>query len=63
MSWLLKIRLGVAAVGIVVWAWAIKVDDPRLRLTGIVLLAISLLLRWFGPRRRGAESAVDAPKD
>jgi hypothetical protein len=52
MSWLLKIRIAVAAIGIVVWAWAVKVDDPRLRLTGIVLLAVSLLLRWFGPRRQ-----------
>ena len=51
MSWLVRIRLGVAAIGIFVWAWAIRVDDPRLRLTGIVLLAIALLLRWFGPRR------------
>ena len=55
MSWLLRIRLGVAAIGIFVWAWAIKVDDPRLRLTGIVLLAIALLLRWFGPRRQASE--------
>lgn len=52
MSWLLKARIAVAVMGIVVWAYAVKVEDPRLRLTGIVLLAVSLLLRWFGPRRQ-----------
>ena len=52
MTWLMRIRLGIAFIAIVVWAWAIKVEDPRLRLTGIVLLAVSLLLRWFGPRRQ-----------
>ena len=52
MTWLMRIRLGIAFIAIVVWAWAIKVDDPRLRLTGIVLLAVSLLLRWFAPRRQ-----------
>ncbi|HET9454088.1 MAG TPA: hypothetical protein VFO66_07395 [Gemmatimonadaceae bacterium] len=50
MSWLLKIRIAVAAIGIVVWAWAVKVDDPRLRLTGIVMLAVSLALRFLGRR-------------
>ena len=57
MSWLVKVRLAIAAIGVVVWAWAFKVDDPRLRLTGIVLLAISLLLRWFGPRRNSEPPA------
>ena len=50
MSWLLKIRIAVAAIGIVVWAWAVKVDDPRLRLTGIIMLAVSLALRFLGRR-------------
>lgn len=52
MTWLLKVRIAVAVMGIVVWAYAVKADDPRLRLAGIVLLAVSLLLRWFGPRRQ-----------
>jgi hypothetical protein len=63
MNWLLKIRLAVATIGIVVWAWAIKVDDPRLRLIGIVLLAVSLLLRWFGPRRQNPEAPAGTSTD
>ena len=48
MSWLLKLRLGLAAVAIIVWGYAIKVDDPRLRLAGIVILAVVLALRFVG---------------
>jgi hypothetical protein len=49
---LMTVRLAVAVMGIVVWAYAIKVDDARLRLAGIVMLAVSLALRFLGRRRR-----------
>lgn len=52
MTWLMQARLAVAAIGVVVWAYAIKVDDPRLRLTGIIMLAVALALRFFGRRAR-----------
>ena len=51
MSWLLKIRLALAAMGIVVWAYALRADDARLRLAGIIMLAASLALRFLGRRR------------
>lgn len=51
MTWLLKIRIGLAIVGIVIWGYAIRVDDAELRLAGIVMLAVSLVLR-FASRRR-----------
>jgi len=59
MSWLLKIRVGLAVIGIVVWGYAVRVDDPQLRLIGIVMLAVSLVLR-FADRRRppGGHSAT-----
>jgi hypothetical protein len=52
------IRLGVAVLALLVWGYGYSVDDERLRLAGIVLLAVSLLLRFAGPRspRRGHES-------
>lgn len=50
MSWLLKARIGIAAMAIVVWAYALRVDDARLRLAGIVMLAVALALRFFGRR-------------
>jgi len=43
-------RLVIAALSVVVWGFGYRVDDSRIRLVGIVGLAISLLLR-FVPRR------------
>lgn len=51
MTRIMQARLAIAFMGIVVWAYAIKVDDPRLRLTGIIFLAVSLALRFVGRRR------------
>lgn len=58
MTWLMKLRLGLAAAAIVVWGYAIKVDDPRLRMAGIVLLMIVLALRFIGRGKpRGGTAA------
>ncbi len=51
MSWLLRIRLALAAIGIVVWAYAVRVGDRRLSLIGIIMLSLSLALRFLRPRR------------
>ena len=55
MSPLVQVRLAVAIIAIVLWAYGYTVDDDRIRLGGIILLAVSLLLRFAGPRtpRRG----------
>jgi hypothetical protein len=47
---LLLARTVLAAIGVVVWGYGYRVDDPNLRLAGIAVLAISLLLR-FVPKR------------
>ena len=47
---LLLARIMLAALGVVVWGYGLRVDDSRIRLVGIVGLAISLVLR-FVPRR------------
>jgi hypothetical protein len=49
----MRIRLALAAIGIVIWGYAVAVDHANLRLVGIVLLAASLILRFAGPRRPG----------
>jgi hypothetical protein len=59
MTWVMKLRLAVAAIAIVVWGYAYKVDDERLRLAGIVLLAIALFLRFADRKRR--EDDAPAP--
>lgn len=51
MSGITGVRLAVAALAIAVWGYGYSVNDERITLAGIVLLAIALLLRFFGPRR------------
>jgi hypothetical protein len=59
MSRLMQVRLVFAVIGIVVWGYAVAADNARLRLVGIVLLALSLVLRFF--TRRNPPAANDEP--
>jgi hypothetical protein len=43
-------RAALAGVGIVVWAYGVRIDDATIRLVGIAFLIVALLLR-FVPRR------------
>lgn len=52
MSRLMQVRIVFACIGVVVWFYAYAVDNANLRLVGIILLALSLLLR-FAPGGRG----------
>ena len=55
MNRVTQLRLAIALVGVVVWGYGYSVEDRRITLAGIILLAISLMLRFAGPRpsRRG----------
>jgi hypothetical protein len=48
MTWA---RFALAVVGILVWGYGYRVDDPMIRWIGIAFLAVAVLLR-FVPRRR-----------
>jgi hypothetical protein len=54
----LQVRLALAIIGIIVWGYAVFVDDARLRLVGIVLLAASLILRLVPKRYRGEDTTT-----
>ena len=43
-------RLAIAAVGVVVWAYGYQSDNNTVRWVGIALLAVAVLMR-FAPRR------------
>ena len=43
-------RTVLAAIGVVVWGYGYRVDDARVRLAAIGILALALLLR-FVPKR------------
>ncbi len=45
------IQLALLAIGLVVWGYGQRIDDPSLRLIGIAFFALTILLRFF--RRSG----------
>jgi hypothetical protein len=51
MTTLIWIRLAVAAIGFVVWAYGYRVDDPMVRWIGIAFLAVAVLLRFVPSKR------------
>ena len=55
MTRLLLARTVLTVLGVVVWGYGYRVNDARVRLAGIAILAVSLLLRlvptrWFGEK-------------
>lgn len=56
-------KLALAVIGVVVWGWAVRVDDARLRLIGIAFMAAAVLLRFLKPGgpRRGPRREGDSP--
>jgi hypothetical protein len=50
MTTLTWVRFGVAVIGIAVWAYGFRVDDPRIRWVGIACLAVAVLLRFWARR-------------
>jgi hypothetical protein len=48
---LLQARLALALIGVFIFGYGVRVDDPRVRWVGIGCLAFSLLLRWLPARR------------
>jgi hypothetical protein len=53
MRRLILARTVLAAIGVLVWGYGYRVDDPNVRLAGIAILAVSLLLRWVPARWLG----------
>ena len=50
MRTLLWVRMALALIGVVVWGWGYRTDDPQIRLAGMAILLVTLLLR-FVPKR------------
>lgn len=59
MNPFLRVRLALAIIGLIVWGYGLLEDEATVRLVGIVVLALSLVLRFI-PRRfqRGEDKAV-----
>jgi hypothetical protein len=50
MKRLLLVRTALGLIGVAVWGWGYRTDDAQIRLVGIIILAVTLLLR-FVPKR------------
>ena len=55
---LLRIRLAIALVGAGVWFTAVRLDDERGRVVGMVILAVAVLLRFVPKRYHGPDDDV-----
>ena len=51
MSAITSIKLALVAVGILVWAYGVRVDDRTITWIGIAFLVAAFLLRFLGRRR------------
>jgi chromate transport protein ChrA len=50
MTRVLITRIVVTLIGVAVWGYGQRTEQPQVRLAGIVILAVALLLR-FAPKR------------
>ncbi|HEU4988339.1 MAG: hypothetical protein KGL93_02235 [Gemmatimonadota bacterium] len=64
MNRLALVKLGLGAIGVVVWGYGARTDDPRVRLAGMIVLGIAVALRLL-PRavRDRLEGRHRAPAD
>jgi hypothetical protein len=60
VSGLTQVKLGLAAIGLILWGYGYRVDDARLRLIGIGFLAAAAILRFVkrGPPPRDGTPAT-----
>jgi hypothetical protein len=47
---LTSVKVALAVVGLVVWGYGVRVDDPVLRWVGVALFAGAVLLRFLSRR-------------
>ena len=53
MRRLLLARTVLLAIGVIVWGYGYRVDDPNVRVAAIGILAVALLLRFVPGRWTG----------
>jgi hypothetical protein len=59
MTRLTQLKLGLATVGLILWAYGYRTDDPRMRWFGIGFLAVAAMLR-FARRRQSDDTPPSA---
>ena len=54
----MQARIALAIIGLLVWGYGAATDAANYRLVGIILLALSLILRFVGRHPRPSDPAV-----
>jgi hypothetical protein len=59
------VKLVVAAGGVLVWGYGARIDDERIRLGGMIVIAVAVVLRWLPTTIKDRIDGVhaDAPPD
>jgi hypothetical protein len=57
MTTVTRLKLGLAIMGLVVFAWGIRVEQSRLRAIGIAFVAVSWALRFVKTRTQEEQRA------
>jgi hypothetical protein len=50
---LLMLRIILGAIGVAIWGYGYRIDDPNIRLAGMIVLVVVLLMRWVPKRWLG----------
>ena len=50
-----QLKLALAVIGVIVWAYGLRSDNATLRWIGIIFLAIAVILRLVPNRLRGSD--------
>ena len=58
MDRLTVMRIGIAFVGVAVWLYGYTADNSGIRIAAIIILAISLVLRFLRRRPSGGSDAT-----
>ena len=60
MTRLALIKLALGALGVVVWGYGTRIDDERVRLAGMIILAVAVALRLLP---RAWRDRIDGRRD
>ncbi|HEY6219655.1 MAG TPA: hypothetical protein VIV65_06335 [Gemmatimonadaceae bacterium] len=59
MARLTTIQLALLLIGLIVWGYGQRIDDPSLRMIGIAFFALATMLRFF---RRSDTKRMEPPE-
>ena len=62
MTTVTRLKLGLAIIGLLVFAWGVRMEQSRLRAIGIAFVAVAWVLRFVKTPRREEQQASSGPE-